>query len=199
MGIWLRLTGFLRGLESRIGDILLNIDTHGPVYFDRSGERRDSSDYETTSHLIVLAALRMAEISENDVAYVLGSGKGRALAHLARMRLRKVVGIELSEDLCRIAKSNMERLRDMKTPVEIRNGNVAGADLSEGTFFYMFNPFGPETMKLFLNNINSSRPGTRIVYLNPVCRSIFEEFPRLKIIRTEKYPIGPWIYIYEFQ
>ncbi len=188
-----------RDLESRAGDLLLNIDTHGPMYFDRSGTRRDYSDYETTSHLLVLAALRMAVISEDDVAYVVGSGKGRALAHLARMRLRKVVGIELSEELCRIAERNMKRLRGIRTPVEIRNEDAVRADLSESTVFYMFNPFGPETMRLFLNGIYSRPPGTRIIYLNPLCRSIFAEFPRLRLIRTDKHPIGPWINIYEFQ
>lgn len=190
---------FLRDLESRAGDLLLNIDTHAPVYFDRSGERRDYSDYETTSHLIIQAALRKANISADDIAYVLGSGKGRAAAHLARMKLRKVVGIELSEELSRLARVNMERLRGLRTPVEIRTGNVVGADLSEATFFYMFNPFGPAPMKLFLRGIDSSRPGTRILYLNPVCRSTFAEFPRLSLMWTDRYPVGPDIDYYEYR
>ncbi len=188
-----------RYLESRLGDFLLDIETHGSVYFERSGVRRDYSDYETVSHLVIAAVLHCAGISTEDIVYVLGSGKGRAVAHLARMKLRKVVGIELSEELCRISRDNMERLKMRLSPVEIRNQDVIGADLDEATVFYMFNPFGPETMRTFLSKIDGSRPGVRIIYLNPLCRSVFEGFPRLKLVRTNKYPVGPAVNIYQFQ
>ena len=195
----LRLTAFLRDLESRAGDFFLNIHTHGSLYFDRSGARRDYSDYETNSHFVIRAAIRAAGITEHDIIYELGSGKGRALAHFARMKLRKVVGIELSEELCLISRANMEKLRGAKTAVEVRNEDVIGADLSDATVFYMFNPFGPETMRLFLDKTYFSKAGTKIIYLNPRCRSVFAEFPRLKLIKSGKYPIGPEIDYYEFR
>lgn len=193
------MKSFLRDMESRAGDFLLNIETHGSVYFDRSGARRDYSDYETTSHLMVMAALRMTKISGDDVAYVLGSGKGRAIAHFARRKLRKVVGIELAEDLCRISRNNIDTLKGGKTPVEIRNQNVLGADLSDATIIYMFNPFGPETMRTFLKKTGPFKAGTKIIYLNPVCSSVLEEFSGINLIRTVKYPFGPVINYYEFR
>ena len=197
MEIFRTIIDTLRDLESRAGDFLLNIESRGAVYFDRSGERKNFSDYETTSHVAVLAAIRAAGLSDGDIVYVIGSGKGRAMAHLARVKLRKVVGIELSEELYRISRNNMEKLRGRKTPVEIRNKNVVDADLSEATVFYMFNPFGPETMKIFLGKIDSCAPGTMIIYLNPLCRSVFDEFPRFRIAKDVKFPTGIEILIYE--
>ncbi|HSR13262.1 MAG TPA: hypothetical protein VLS90_17575 [Thermodesulfobacteriota bacterium] len=70
-------------------------------------------------------------------------------------------------------------MRGKKTEVEVRNEDAARSDLSEGTFFYMFNPFGEETMREVLSRISRSpnRPRSRIIYVNPKHKSVFGEFP----------------------
>lgn len=191
----------LRSLESQAGDLLLNINTCGNVYFDRSGIRREYSDYETTAHTTVLSAIRAVKPSENDCVYVIGAGKGRAMCHFARLKVRRVVGIELSRQLCEIASENLESLRGRRSPFEVRNEDAVSADLAEGTIFYMFNPFDHEPMRKFLANLSGDHgprdPGMKIIYLNPLCREVFSEFPFLKAIHDQKRLTGIRMIIYE--
>jgi H2-forming N5,N10-methylenetetrahydromethanopterin dehydrogenase-like enzyme len=81
---------------------------------------------------------------------------GRIVCDVARKRVRKCVGVELYEPLCEIAQRNSTRLRGKKSPIEIVCDDAARADLSQGTIYFMFNPFGAETMRDVIANIHES-------------------------------------------
>ena len=86
--------------------------------------------------------------------------------------MKLVVGVDLSLGLCAEARRNAEHMRWRKTAIQVRCEDAAVADISDGTIYFMFNPFGAATLKDFLNNIHTSlvRHPRRvvIVYCNPV-------------------------------
>ena len=138
----------------------------------------DNFVYATIDYWNVRKVVRALRPVPADIFYDIGSGKGRILCVLARKHLRKCVGIELFEPLCRIARRNAANLRGRKAPIEIVCGDATTADLSDGTIYFMFNPFGPETLRDTLYNIESSltrspRP-IRVVYYNSVYESVLE-------------------------
>jgi len=103
---------------------------------------------------------------------------GRVLSVLVLRNIRKCVGIELFEDLDEIARSNALRSRGRKAPIEIICADAAMTDLSEGTIYFMCNPFGIETLRDVLGNIRKSiSQGPRrikIVYYNSVHEALFQ-------------------------
>lgn len=114
-----------------------------------------------------------------DVIYDIGAGKGRILCVFSRRKLKKCVGIELMEEYCEIARSNAQRVRGRRSPIEIRCEDAAIADMSDGTVYFLFNPFGFDTMRDVLANIEKSlgknpRP-IRIVYYNAAHRKAFDD------------------------
>lgn len=176
-----------RNIESAIGDYWMNTNTSGPVHFSEArGVNKDAFDFQPNAHSTVLKAIKLANLAPADVVFVLGSGKGRAVCHFARQQVKKVYGIELSKELCEIAKKNVESLRNRHAEVEIINNDTALVDLHEGTVFYMFNPFGEQTSRTFLKNIDSTHntkttPVT-IIYVNPLYDYVFKEFPWLRLV-----------------
>lgn len=162
-----------RSLESWAGDRWLNVRTEAPVRFDGSrGLNGDACDFQTNAHTSILQAIRSVTLQPSDVVFVMGCGRGRALCHFARQPVRKVVGIELDGELCEAARANAWSLRGRLAPIEIRQADAALADVSQGSVFFLFNPFGERTLRTVLAHIEASRaPGrqrTVIVYANPV-------------------------------
>jgi SAM-dependent methyltransferase len=175
----LRLWGFA---ESVVGDWYMNVNTGGILKCeDKRGIHQDANYFSTISHRAIKKTIKLVRPTVNDVVYVLGSGKGRAVCHFAQQRVQKVVGIEISEELCEIARNNTRRLRNVNSPIEIRNADVAITDVSNGTIFFMFNPFGDKTLRHVLKNIETqqSRRSIRIIYMNAQFSDVFHEFPWL--------------------
>jgi hypothetical protein len=118
------------------------------------------------------AAVVQYFLQPNDVFVDLGCGMGDLVWHVAtECKIKKVIGIELFHECVLVARKNRTGRRPL-SPVEIFEGNVTDADLSEGTVYYMFNPFGEKTLRRVLENIRKSylnKPrGIRILYYNPV-------------------------------
>jgi len=180
----------------------MGVNTRGSVYFENPrGEYHDAFDFETIAHFVIEKVIRQAELKEEDVAFVLGCGKGRVVCHLARRNLQKVIGIEISSKLISVAQENVQKLQGRRAPVEIHNADAASADLSKGNIFFMFNPFGAETLKHVIENIqnshNISRTRIVIIYVNVICAHVFEEFPWLQAKRDYYRSNGQRVVIYQ--
>jgi hypothetical protein len=117
-----------------------------------------------------------------------GSGMGKALMLAARYPFRCVTGVEWSEALHKIAKTNigMWRLADQRC----FNVRSVCADAScwsppdEPCVLYFFNPFRPPLLARVLDNIlQSAALAPRliyIVYLLPSYPEVFNQFPELE-------------------
>jgi len=143
-----------------------------------AARHQDNFHYATIDYWNVRKVVRSLNPGPEDVFYDVGSGMGRILCVVARRRLQKCIGIELLEPLCLIARRNAAQLRRRKAPIDIVCGDATTADFADGTIYFMFNPFGPETLRDTLENIGNSlseRPRPiRIVYYNSIHESVFE-------------------------
>ena len=114
----------------------------------------------------------------HDVFYDIGCGSGRVLCFVAGTRLMKCVGVELSADFAAKAGANARSLRGRVSPIEIRVGDAAEMDYTDGTVFFLFNPFGRETLQNVLERIRETLSGhprpVRFIYVSPVHRAAFE-------------------------
>lgn len=138
----------------------------------------DNFQYATIDYWNIRKMIRVLNPGPNDVVYDIGAGMGRVICMLARRRLRKCVGIELLEPLCRVAQQNAASLRGRKTPIDIICADATTADLADGTIYFFFNPFGAETMRDTMENIKNSLAhnprSIRIIYYNPVHEDVLE-------------------------
>ena len=181
-----KVINIVRHCESVFWDRWMNVETsHSNTAIPGAqGMLGDSFGFQTNAHYTIRTAIRMVEPSSDDTIVVMGCGKGRALCHFARLRVKKVIGIEISPELSSIAERNMKRLRGKKTFTSIRNTDAALADLSEGSIFYMFNPFGDKTLQSVLKKIELSHKKSRkkltIIYVNPKFSGVFDYFPWLE-------------------
>ncbi len=184
----------LRPLWTMLNEVVLNIRTISPSTaadtppdpvkpkwrgpFSRTVKHDDNFEYASPDYWYIRAIANRLKLAREDVFYDIGCGMGRILCVVARRRIRKCVGIELLEPLCEKARRNALRLRGRKAPIEIICADAATADLSEGTIYFLFNPFGKDTLRVLLANLQTSisRDPRKVtlVYYNSVHESVLE-------------------------
>lgn len=138
----------------------------------------DSQGTGQIDYLNLILLRRSLQLRSTDVFFDIGCGSGRLVCVMARKPLAKVVGIEYLEPLSRAAQRNAIKLRGRKSEIQIIRGDAAKADLTEGTVYCMFNPFGPSTMKAVLESIrqslNLAPRSIKILYYHPVLSDILD-------------------------
>ncbi len=129
----------------------------------------------------------------------IGCGKGKALLIAAEYPfIRKVVGVELAESLCRVSEANIEIARarlGFDKPAEVIHGDAVAIDYSGGeNIFFLNNPFDAEFMKIFIDKMEESarRQPRKIwmLYGNPAYANTIAQDGRLKLVREFKF-FGP--------
>jgi precorrin-6B methylase 2 len=138
----------------------------------------DGLSYQSPDYWCLYKVARMLKPEPDDVFYDIGCGMGRVLCVLARTNIRKCVGIELRKDLCALARLNALHMRGRKAEIGIICADASVADLSEGTLYFMYNPFGVETLRDVLENIRKSLSlnprNIKIVYYNSIHEPLFQ-------------------------
>jgi SAM-dependent methyltransferase len=176
----------LRPAWTKCNELVLNINTvldadvqeslRGETHWrgkksDRA-KHDDNRGYASLDYWYIWKIARVVRPGPGDTVYDLGCGLGRILCVMARRAVRRCVGVELVESLCKLARDNARRLRGRRTEIEILCEDCAKADLGNGTIYVMFNPFGPETLRDVLENIGGSLSNhprsVQIVYYNAV-------------------------------
>jgi methylase of polypeptide subunit release factors len=71
--------------------------------------KADYEHYEISGWFVLSKALQGRVIRPNDVFVEFGCGKGRVLTQAARRPFSRVVGIDISPELSRVAEANLER------------------------------------------------------------------------------------------
>lgn len=147
-------------------------DTSGRIDLLRLGvnsrNRKHGQLYQAVEPGRFSAAL--AEIHEDFSTYTfvdLGAGKGRALMLAKEMRFGRLIGVEFSARLTKIARANLAK-------VNAKNAEIIVHDAAEFLFpqeplvIFMFNPFGPEVLTRVLQNLHSHPGPFYLVYVNPL-------------------------------
>lgn len=180
--------------DSRFGT-----DTAAPV-FGRDLKPGAYFYVATTASLIseILGSLTLAP----DVfAFVdMGSGKGRALMVASEFAFAKIVGIELSTQLHRIAKDNIRRYRpasQKSTAFDLRCMDVVDYRYGpEPPVLFLFDPFGRETLQSVIANLEASLRETPreayVVYVYPQFEDVLQASTLLRKVGEGGPPFRPW-------
>jgi predicted RNA methylase len=185
-----------RRLRENIIERRLNIHTARPLdrrpRVELSSCFGDALEYQVVDYQLLRRYMEQLRIGPDDVLIDIGCGMGRVLCVFARTRMRKCIGIEISVELANAAKRNARSLHGRRTPIEIRVGDAAEADYSEGTIFWIYNPFGERTMHIVLSRLGQSLSTSprriQIVYVNPLGEAVFRQFSWLTCTSVRNFP-----------
>jgi hypothetical protein len=180
----------------------LNFDrAHGTDtrYFEaddfESDQQEDHYGYDPVRGSIFCRALKALPIRYEEFVFVdFGSGKGRALLLASHFPFKKIIGVEMTSQLNKIARTNIQIYKDKRRKCFDVESICSEATVFpiplEKAVFYFFNPFGSNVMSRVLTNIEDSLRRHRreifIVYAYPVYRKLLDQAPFLKIIKERK-------------
>jgi ribosomal protein L11 methylase PrmA len=118
--------------------------------------------YVPTPEVVVERMLQIANVGQDDILYDLGCGDGRiVILALTKFKVKKAVGVEIRDDLVKIARTKIEEL-NLNNRGFIIHDDMFDVDISEATVVTLF----------LLTSVNSMlkpklekelRPGTRVV------------------------------------
>jgi predicted RNA methylase len=146
--------------------------------------------YEPSGWLDLRRILRPDDVGPDDVFADLGSGKGRVVLQAARYPFRRVIGVELSEDLTAIARRNLATIRGRQCEeIELVTADVLEFEIPDDlTVVYLYNPFrgelfGQVLAKLIESVDRAPRP-MRVIYRTPVEREQIAATGRFRLERS---------------
>jgi len=129
-----------------------------------SPNRVYAAPYQPTHERVLAHLLRALPIDPAEYTFVdLGCGKGRALLMASELPFSRIVGIDFSPSLCRLARENLAQFREHHADrvrcerVEVVCNDVAQLEVPAGNVvFYLFNPFEPPVLKQALDRIGEA-------------------------------------------
>ncbi len=116
------------------------------------------------------------DIDPAEFAFVdVGCGKGLVMLLASSRPFQKIIGVEASQQLCDIARSNLDAYESSSqrcTDLEVYEGDALEFPMpDQDTVYYMCNPFGPVVLEQFFDRLEASlRAHPRrvlVVYDNP--------------------------------
>lgn len=119
----------------------------------------DRVTYQPSGWLYLRRGLRGREVTPEDVFVDFGCGKGRVLCQAARYPFGRVIGVEISEPLVEIARSNVERSRGRFAceSVEVVTADVADFKVPDDlTVAYFYHPFAGSTFETVIDGLVDS-------------------------------------------
>jgi precorrin-6B methylase 2 len=192
----------------------LGLETRGRIELDELGlDPTNRTYYEPTEWSVLGRVLPKREVGPEDVFCDFGSGMGRVVV-LAGMRYRaaRVLGVELSEELHRIAERNVERNRERfrARAVEVFCADVLESGVPDDvTIAYVNNSFQGPVFAGWVDHLLASLDRNprviRIIYRNPVEAALLERDDRVRRVREWRRgawrgrPRGAPVYVYRVE
>ena len=118
-------------------------------------------------------AIRALGPTENDVFLDVGSGTGRAVYIASRFPFRRVIGVERSPELHRLARDNLRTVRwPGRATTELVCADIADYPIPDDvTVVYLYNPIFNDVLESFVRRLVASVDlaprRVRIAYFNP--------------------------------
>jgi SAM-dependent methyltransferase len=178
----------------RCFDFKYNIETSSHVHLENldfnDEQKKHSYWYEGTYVVQLRKLFNKLQIPKEKVFVDIGSGKGRVLLIAAEYGFKKIKGVELSPNLCEIAKKNVSVFMHKKkynSDVEVINKNALHYNfMDDEDILFLYNPFGEHVLEQLLVNIKNSiernKRSIKIIYVNPVHGNTIKE--NIAVVKT---------------
>src|SRR5262245_1405566 len=157
--------------------------------------------YVATTASLIYEILNSLALQPDTFAFVdMGSGKGRALLVASEFAFAKIVGIELSAHLHRIAEENVKRYSPASqqcTAFQLLCMNVVDYIYGkEPVVLFLFDPFGRETVRSVIANLETSlseKPRDAfVVYIYPQFEDVLQSSRVLRKVKEGGPRWRPW-------
>jgi SAM-dependent methyltransferase len=179
---------------------LLNVADLGidPAKMDGASRNASGIAYMPSPAWVVATVLKDLGLRYDEYSFIdFGSGMGRAVFAAAQFPFRRVVGVEFSEKLHRIAERNLAKISSKLKATAVE---LICQDAQELTFppgncvVYLFNPFRETVMQTVLKNLERSYAKgpaeLYVIYYAPVLGAMLDGAPFLTRIKmTREYSI----------
>lgn len=175
-----------REFRGRLFDVWYGTDTGGKVAVDDLGISDEfkphAINYQPTKVTTFAQAMKRLPVDDpSRLAFVdFGCGKGRCLLMAAQLGFGKVVGIELSERLCSVAKNNIRKFQNGRhhSRIEVQFCSSLEAQLpDQPSLYFFYNPFDEKLMSETLEYVCSQLDKNGIeawsIYINPRHKHVF--------------------------
>ncbi len=187
-------------IDDYIFDLKYKLDTInytplGELNIDSKNKSR-GINYEPTYRLSFLKLLEICNFPKDYTFVDVGSGKGKVLLLALQYGFKRVIGIEFSKELIKIANNNIFRYNSNL----IKNSivNIEETDATDyaikgyENIFYFFNPFDEHVLINFIKKINRSLNNNfwpvYIIFNNTfITQNISEYMDRFRLYNSFKY------------
>ena len=195
-------------LTDRAQDRRFGIETAGTVHTNLGS--RDFVHYQPVSYRDLAESLALAKLTPDDVFLDAGCGMGRAVCVAATYPLRRVIGVELSPDLCRVARENIARIEHKLAcrDVQIVNANALEYGIPpDVSLLFLFNPLSGAALCNFFARVRDScrqHPrGLRVLFTGTVSSIHFEQqahaYSFLQLVSKQVLSTGARALLYNVQ
>ena len=152
-------------------------------------ENLHNTAYYAISPSALKAALDLLPESTAKFTFVdLGCGKGRALLIAAQFDFPRILGIELSPQLCQIAESNTSN----NPRIQIRQQDAATLNFPDAPLVvFLYHPFLAPVLHRVLTNLKRHNHPTYLLYANNTYPKVFARFPFLQQVWDYSIPLSP--------
>jgi SAM-dependent methyltransferase len=188
------------------------IETHSEAHLSDFGlDDPNRNRYVAISRFVVPRVLRKIGVGPDDVFIDIGCGKGRAVYQAAQFPFKRVIGVEIAEELTRVAQYNIDNNRDQLAAkdVELVTEDALKYQLPDDvTVVYLFHPFAGEIFAGVIKNLVASLDRNprelRIIYILPASAEYILETGRFELERNMKaarasYKLKHWYDILVFR
>jgi SAM-dependent methyltransferase len=138
----------------------LNIETESWVDVDKLGYDPECHGYEPITYARFDSVMKEIEVKPGeDVFLDYGCGKGRALVLASVHPFRRAIGVELSPELCDVARENIGRAgRRLRCPaIEVVNADASRYEVpADVTMIFLWNSFVGQTLSMVVEQIRKS-------------------------------------------
>lgn len=139
---------------------------------------------------IAVVFFSLLSLNSKDIIVDVGCGKGRVFNYLLYRGIRnKLIGVEINSDVALHTRKSLSRYSN----VSIIDSNINNSFPVEGTIFYLYNPFGLDSILEFSNNLKKSNADFKLVYLSPTHKDVFidDSYYSTMLLKDERltYPV----------
>jgi SAM-dependent methyltransferase len=127
----------------------------------------------------------------------IGCGKGRALMVGSAFPFRRLVGVEISPELCGVARANIALRPEWSERISVINQDAVRFTCPDGPLLiFLYNPFMGTILRRVLSNLERQlRSAPREAYLlygdNPRYEKVLQQFPFLRLIAESTHDLPP--------